>query len=59
MWSWRRMEKIKWSEKVSNEVIWHKGRKRILLIISYVEKSIGLVIFKEEIAFIMMSLKGR
>ena len=39
---WRSMEKIKWSEKVTNEqVLGRIGEK----IISYVEKLIGLVIF--------------
>ena len=32
MWCWRRMEKIKWSEKVTNEEIsQHTGEKRMLL----------------------------
>ena len=32
MWCWRRMEKIKWSEKVTNEqVLEGIGEKRILL----------------------------
>ena len=32
MWCWRRMEKIKWSEKVTNEqVLDRKGEKRTLL----------------------------
>ena len=32
MWCWRRMEKIKWSEKVANEdVLERKGEKRKLL----------------------------
>ena len=32
MWSWRRMEKINWSEKVTNEqVLEHIGEKRTLL----------------------------
>ena len=32
MWCWRRMEKIKWSEKVTNEqVLDHIGEKRTLL----------------------------
>ena len=32
MWYWRRMEKIKWSEKVTNEqVLDHIGEKRTLL----------------------------
>ena len=53
---WRRMEKIKWPEKVTNE---HIGGKRTLLNISYVEKPIGLVIFWEEIASFMMPLKDR
>jgi hypothetical protein len=34
-------------------------RREHLKIISYVEKPIGLVILKEEIAFFMMSLKDR
>jgi hypothetical protein len=32
MWHWRRMEKIKWLEKVTNEdVLEHKGEERTLL----------------------------
>ena len=32
MWYWRRMEKIKWSEKVTNEqVLEHIGEKRALI----------------------------
>ena len=32
MWSWRRMEKIKWLEKVSNEQVLDRiGEKRTLL----------------------------
>jgi hypothetical protein len=31
MWCWRRMEKIKWSEKVTNEVIERIGEKNTLL----------------------------
>ena len=32
MWCWRRMEKIKWSEKVTNEqVLYRIGGKRTLL----------------------------
>jgi hypothetical protein len=33
MWYWKRMEKIKWSENVTNkEVLKHIGKKRALLI---------------------------
>ena len=45
MWCWRRMEKIKWLEKVSNEVLKRMGEKMTLLNISYVEKQIELLIF--------------
>ena len=32
MWGWRRMEKIKWSEKVANEQVLDRiGEKRTLL----------------------------
>ena len=31
MWCWRRAKKIKWSEKVANEVLKRKGEKRTLL----------------------------
>ena len=31
MWGWRRMEKIKWQEKVTKEVIERIGEKRTLL----------------------------
>jgi hypothetical protein len=45
MWCWRRIEKIKWSEKVTNEqVLGRIGEKRTHYIISYVEKPIGSVI---------------
>jgi hypothetical protein len=54
------MQKMKWSEKVTNEeVLKHIGGKRTPLIISYVQKPIGLVIFCEEITSFMMSLKDR
>jgi hypothetical protein len=40
------MEKIKWSEKVTNEqVLDRTGRRGHFQIISYVEKPIGLVKF--------------
>ena len=46
MWYWRKMEKIKWSEKVTNEqVLQLIGEKRTLLINICVENLIGLVIF--------------
>jgi hypothetical protein len=46
MWYWRRMEKIKWSEKVTNEQFLDRiGEKRTLLKISYVGKPIGSVKF--------------
>ena len=45
IWCWRRMEKIKWSEKVTKEQILDRiGEKRTLLH-TYVEKPIGSVIF--------------
>ena len=48
-WCWRRLEKIKWSEKVTNEqVLGYIGEKTTLLKISYVEKQIGLAIFRED-----------
>ena len=31
IWFWRRKEKIQWSEKVSNEVLWRIGEYRTLL----------------------------
>ena len=32
-WYWRRMEKIKWSEKVTNEqILGHIGEKRTLIL---------------------------
>ena len=40
------MEKIKCSEKITNgQVLERIGEKRTLLVISYVEKPIGSVIF--------------
>ena len=40
------MEKIEWSEKVTNERVPERiGEKMTLLNNSYVEKSVGLVIF--------------
>ena len=40
---WRRKEKIKWSEEVTNEQVFeHIGEKRT---ISYIEKPIGLIRF--------------
>jgi hypothetical protein len=46
MWYWRRMEKIKWSEKVTNEQVLERiGEKRTFYIISYVEKPIWLATF--------------
>ena len=40
------MEKIKWSEKVTNaQVFDHIGEKRTLIKISFVEKPIGSVRF--------------
>ena len=31
MWCWKRMEKIKWSEKASEQVTDHIGEKKILI----------------------------
>ena len=31
MWHWRRMEKIKWTKKVTNKVLEGIGEKRMLL----------------------------
>ena len=45
MWCWRRLEKIKLSEKVTNEVLGHKGEKRKLLNNILLRKAIGLVKF--------------
>ena len=59
MWCWRRTEKIKWSDKVTNEQVLYHIREEGTLIIYYVEKAIGLVIISEEIAFFMMPLKDR
>ena len=54
------MEKIKWSEKVSNErVLSHIGGKRTLLILSDVEKPIESAIFWEEIVSFTIPLKDR
>ena len=45
MWCWRRMEKIKWSEIVTNEqVLDRTGEKRSLLNNIILEKPVGLVI---------------
>ena len=44
MWCWRRMEKIKWSEKVTNEQVLDRiGEKRTLLNNILPEEPIGLV----------------
>jgi hypothetical protein len=60
MWCCRRLEKIKWSEKVTNEQVLEGIReKRTLPNNTYVEKPIELVIFIEEIASFMMPLKDR
>ena len=54
------MEKIKWTEKVTNEQVLEGIReKRTLPNNTYVEKPIELVIFIEEIASFMMPLKDR
>ena len=46
MWCWRRMENIKWSEKVSNEVLVGIEEKRTRLNnILCKKKPFGLVIF--------------
>jgi hypothetical protein len=46
MWYWRRMEKIKCSEKVTNaQVLQHIGEKRTLLDNTLRRKPIGSVIF--------------
>ena len=31
IWCWRRMDKVKWSEKLTNEVLEHIREKRTLL----------------------------
>jgi hypothetical protein len=52
---WRRMDKIKWPEKVTNEqVLEPMGVKRTFLNNILHRKAIGLVIFREEIAFFIM-----
>ena len=43
MWSWRRMEKIIWSEKVTNEQVLERIGEKTLL--NNVEGPVGLVIF--------------
>ena len=45
IWCWRRMEKLKWSDKVTYVVLEHIEKKRTLLNNIYSEKSIGWVIF--------------
>ena len=45
MWRWRRMGKVKWSEKVTNGALEHVGEKRTLLNNIPRRKPIGLVIF--------------
>ena len=60
MWFWRRMEKIKWSEKVKNEQVLERiGEKRTLLNIILRIKSncTGHILRKN--AFFMMSFKER
>ena len=60
MWCWRRMEKIKWSEKVTNEQVLDRiGEKRTLLNNILRRKTTGSVIFWEEIASFMVPLKDR
>ena len=65
MWYWRRMEKIKWSEKVTNEVLERIGEIRMLLnnILRRKVNCIGDILrrwighIQEESTFFMMSLK--
>jgi hypothetical protein len=46
---WRKMEKIKWPEKVTNQQVLESiGKKRILLNNILHKKPIGLVIFCEK-----------
>ena len=45
MWYWKRMEKIKWTKKVTNAVLEHIGGKSTLLTNILLEKPIGMVIF--------------
>ena len=46
MCCWKRIEKIKWSEKVTNEQVLERiGEKRTLLNNTFVEKPIELLIF--------------
>ena len=59
MWCRRRMEKIEWSENVTNEILESIGKNRKLLNNVLSKKTSGFVIFKEEIAFFMMPLKDR
>ena len=51
------MEKIKWQEKINHEVLEYIAQKRTPLNSIVRRKKIGLVIFKEEIAFFMMSFR--
>ena len=54
------LEKIKWSEKVTNEKVFERiGEKRTLLNNILRRKSIQLVIYGEEIASFMKPLKDR
>ena len=62
MWCWRRIEKIKWSDKLTNErVLEHTriGEKRTLLNDIIGRKANGLVIFSKEISSFMMPLTER
>ena len=46
MWCWRRMEKIKWPERVTNEQVFERaGEKKTLLNNIVLEKPFGLVMF--------------
>ena len=60
MWCWKRVEKTKWSERITNEEFLERiGKKRKLLNNILEKNPIGLAIFQEENAFIMTSLKER
>ena len=60
MWCCRRMEKINWSEEITNEQIIDRiGEKRTFLNNILSRKENWILIFCEEIASFMMPLKER
>jgi hypothetical protein len=59
MWCWRRMEKITWTDQVSNEEVLLRVKEKRNILHEINGRQTGLVIFFVETAFYNRLLKKR